>query len=95
MSKSSVLTGRIAVAGEVRNHVDFEFDPESNNAVSAKAVAKELNKLEEKIPTVDNTLSETSDNAVMNRVVTAALASKKNIDADESISFDEIMDLFK
>ena len=90
-----VLTGRIAVAGEVRNHVDLEFDPLSNNAISSKVVAEQLELVKKDIPSVDDSLSETSKNAVMNSVVTAALAQKKNVGADAVISFDEIADMFK
>lgn len=90
-----VLTGRIAVAGEVRNHVDLKFDPLSNNAISSKVVAEQLELVKKDIPSVDDSLSETSKNAVMNSVVTAALAQKKNVGTDAVISFDEIADMFK
>ena len=95
MTKANTLTGHIAVAGEVRNHVDLEFDPLSDNAVSSKVVAEQLELVKKDIPLVDASLSETSKNAVMNSVVTAALANKKNVGADAVISFDEIADMFK
>ena len=95
MTKDNTLTGRIAVAGEVRNRVDLEFDPLSNNAISSKFVAEQLELVKKDIPSVDDSLSETSKNAVMNSVVTAALAQKKNVGADAVISFDEIADMFK
>lgn len=95
MTKDNALTGRIAVAGEVRNRVDLEFNPLSNNAISSKVVAEQLELVKKDIPSVDDSLSETSKNAVMNSVVTAALAQKKNVGADAVISFDEIADMFK
>ena len=48
---------------------DQEFNPESENAQSGKAVAQAILEVEEKIPEVDSEISDSSTNPVQNKVI--------------------------